>query len=182
MRITIKQHIISFGSQYKIFVDKKEELYAETDMLTKAIINVYKPDHLETYFRILKSLYFNYPKYKVEMPNGERLKLESKNLWKTRYQLKKGNDVYDLYCHKGRKVSIFQNHKQIAYWEKEAISYVAGDNYEIVANKDSEKELLIAFCLILDHIHSRGTGSVFNVDFGLIFKEQKRFNEKWKPI
>ncbi|RVT71735.1 hypothetical protein EOD40_16685 [Flavobacterium sufflavum] len=181
IKITIKQHTFSFGSQYKIFIDKKEEFYAETDLFSRSIINIYKPDELKPNFRTFKCLYFNYPKYKIEVPSGERFKLESKNFWKTKYQLKKGTDIYDLYCHKERKVSIFHNDIQIAYWEKEAISYLAGDYYEIVANRNSEKELLIAFCLILDNIHSKGIGTIFNVDFGLIFKEQKSFNGKWKP-
>ena len=180
--ITIKQDTISIGSQYKISLNKKEEFYAETDAFSRSIINIYTPDSLKPNFRTFKSLYVIYPTYKIEVPSGERFKLEAKNFWLTKYQLKKGNDLYELYRHKERKVSVFLNGTQIAYWEKEGISFLAGNYYEIVANRNSEKELLIAFCLILDNIHSKGIGTIFNVDFGFIFKEEQSFNSEWKPI
>lgn len=180
MKIRIKQQSISFGSQYKILIDNEEKFYAETDAFSNSIINIYKPNELQPSFRTFKSLYFNYPKYKIEMPDGERLKFVSNNFWRTKYSLEKGNDIYELYCHKERKVSVFKNNIQIAFWEKEAITYLVGDYYEIMANKNSEKELLIAICLIMDNIHSKG-GSLFNVDLGLIFKEEKEFNNNWKP-
>lgn len=181
MEIAINQFSISFGSQYKIFINKKEEFYAETDVFSRAIINVYKPKHLQPSFKTFKSLYLNYPKYKIEISNGERYKLESKSFWKTRYQLKKDNDIYDLYNHKGRKVSIFKNNIQIGYWEKEAISYFAGNSYKILANDNSDKELLIAFCLILDNIHSKGVGAILNIDFGIVLKESRKFDKSWIP-
>ncbi|MBD3581564.1 hypothetical protein [Flavobacterium selenitireducens] len=180
-KILIKQHSISVGSQYKIFINKREEFYAETDAFSSSIINVYKPNELQPYFRTFKSFYIDYPKYKIEMPDGERYQLVSKNVWKTKFQLKKGDDIYELYRHKERKVSVFKNDVQIAYWEKEAINYLLADSYEIIANKSSEKELLIAFCLILDNLNSKG-GFIFNVDFGLIIKEKRKFNKSWKPI
>jgi uncharacterized protein YxjI len=180
MKIRIKQHSISFGSQYKIFINNEETYYAETDAFSTSIINIYKPNELQPSFRTFKSLYFNYPKYKIEMSNGDRLKFVSNNFWKTKYSLETGNDIYELYCHKERKVSVFKNSIQIAFWEKEAITYLIGDYYDIMANKNSDKELLIAFCLIMDNIHSKG-GSLFNVDLGLVFKENKKFNNNWKP-
>lgn len=180
MKIRIKQHSISFGSQYKIFINNEEKFYAETDVFSKSIINIYKPNELQPNFRTFKSLYLNYPKYKIEMPSGERIKFVANNFWRTKYFLEKGNDVYELYRHKERKVSVFKNNIQIAYWEKEAITYLVGDYYEIIANKNSDQELLIALCLIMDNIHSKG-GSLFNVDLGVIFNEKKSFNNKWKP-
>jgi len=181
MKIRIKQQPISFGSQYKIFVNKKEEYYAETDAFSRLIINVYKPNHLKPYFRTFKSIYINYPKYKIELPDGERYQFLTYNIWQTKFQLKKGDDIYDLYYHKERKVSVFKNNMQIAYWEKEAINYLVADCYEIKANKNVEKELLIAFCLILDNLKSKG-GLIFNVDLGFILGEKRKFDKTWKPI
>lgn len=181
MKIRIKQHSISFGSQYKIFFENDEKFYAETDLFSNSIINIYKLNERQPSFRTFKSLYFYCPKYKIEMPNGDRIKFASFNFWRTIYRLEKGNDIYELYRHKERKVSVFKNDIQIAYWAKEAITYLVGDYYEITANKNSEKELLIAFCLIIDNIHSKG-GHLFNVDLGIVFKEKKEFNYKWKPI
>lgn len=180
MRIEIKQHVISIGSQYKIYLDHKEQFYAETDFFSKSIINVYELNSIEKRLIIYKSLYFTYPKYKIELPSGERYKFRTKNFWKTQFQFIKDGDVYDLYCHKERKVSIYKNDIQIAYWEKEAMSYLAGDYYEIISDKNCSHDLIISFCLILDNILSKG-GFIFNIDFGILFHEVKKFNMNWKP-
>ena len=82
VKIVIKQHSISFGSQFKIFVNNKEEFYAETDAFSKSIINIYKIDELKPYFRILKSLFLNYPKFTIEIPNEDRFTLKSMSFGK----------------------------------------------------------------------------------------------------
>ena len=180
MKFTIKQSAISYGSQYKIFHDKREEFYAETDMFSNSIINLYRTNSPIKTFTIIKSLYLIYPKYKIEFSNGERLSFQCVNFWRTKFQFQQDENIYELYCHKERKVSVFKNKNQIAYWQKEAISLLAGDYYKIIADEKSPNELIITFCIILDNILSKGMGTIFNVDFGIIFKELKKFDKNWK--
>jgi formate-dependent phosphoribosylglycinamide formyltransferase (GAR transformylase) len=83
--------------------------------------------------------------------------------------------------HRGRKYSIFKNKKQIAFWQQEAITWLSGDNYRILANNDCNFELIIAFCLILDNANGGGN-NIFTINIGHIGKEIKKFDQKWRPI
>ena len=50
------------------------------------------------------------------------------------------------------------------------------------ANKDSEIELLICFCLIMDNAESQNDeGNTITYDFGNIGFQAKKFNPDWNP-
>jgi hypothetical protein len=52
--------------------------------------------------------------------------------------------LYEIFGHKGRKYSILKN-KQVAYWNKNCVTWFDGDNYRIVADNDCDFELIISF-------------------------------------
>jgi hypothetical protein len=62
--------------------------------------------------------------------------------------------MYDIYGHRGRKYSIYKNDQQVAWWDKEAVGWFAGDNYKIFANANSDPELLISFCLVIGNFRT----------------------------
>lgn len=93
-----------------------------------------------------------------------------------------GQDLYEIFGHKGRKFSVYKNDKQVAWWDKDAVTWFNGDNYKIIADKDSDYELIISFCLIIDHTSSNNNdGNTMTVDFGNIGSTVKQFDPAWQP-
>jgi hypothetical protein len=82
----------------------------------------------------------------------------------------------------GRKYSVYKNDKQIAWWDKQAVSWFNGDNYTIIADSDADYELIIAFCLIIDNQYNNNDNSnTVTFDFGNIGGQVRKFNTDWKP-
>lgn len=181
MRISIKQHKISFGSQYTIFIEKNEKYYAETDMFSWKIIHLYLKKDLVKRINIFKSFYFFTPDYKIELPNGNRFKFKTMSIWRTHFKCIIENDVYELFSHKKGNLSIYKNDIQIGLCHKEALSFLAGDNYNLLLDFDADVEIIISFILILDNMNSRNGGNLISIDSEIIFKEYRKLNSNWKP-
>ena len=78
--------------------------------------------------------------------------------------------------------SIFKNDTQVAWWDKKAVTWFAGDNYKIIADKDGDIDLIISFCLIVDNFSSDDhDGNMVTYDFGNIGFQQKRYDNNWQP-
>jgi hypothetical protein len=117
--------------------------------------------------------------YKIIYGN-EVLNFTTKSYWKLHYQCQHQNDKYDIYGHRGRKYSIYKNEVQIAYWDKEAVSWFSGDNYMILTDNDANHQLLIGFCLILDNDKNNDKdGATVTYDFGNIGWQEKKYNPNW---
>jgi uncharacterized protein YxjI len=181
VKISIKQQKISFGSQYNIFLEKNEKYYAETDMFSRKIIHLYHKENLIECINIYKSFYFFTPDYKIELSDGNRIKFKTMSMWRTHFQCILENDIYELFSHRERKLSIYKNGIQIGLCKKEAVTILAADNYNLILDFDANVELLISFILILDNMNSRNGGNLFTIDLGIIFKEYRKFDCGWKP-
>jgi hypothetical protein len=84
--------------------------------------------------------------------------------------------------HIGRKYSVYKNELQVAWWDKEAVSWFDGDNYKILADIDCDLDLIISFCLIVDNFSSNeNDGNTVTYDFGNIGFQAKKFDENWQP-
>ena len=181
VKINIRQHKISIGSQYEILVEQNEKYYAETDLFSRKIIHLYLKKDLIKRITIFKSFYFFTPDYKIELPNGNRIKFQTLSHWQTYFKCVLENDIYEVYRHRKRKISIYKNGLQIGACKKNNVTIFAGDNYELILDRDTEVELLISFLLILDNMTSKNRGNIITLDIGLIFKEFKKFDANWKP-
>lgn len=181
VKINIRQHKISIGSQYEILVEQNEKYYAETDLFSRKIIHLYLKKDLIERIAIFKSFYFFTPDYKIELPNGNRIKFQTLSHWRTHFKCVLENDIYEVYRHRKRKISIYKNGLQIGASEKNTVTIFAGDNYELILDRDTEVELVISFLLILDNMTSKNRGNIITLAFGLIFKEFKKFDANWKP-
>lgn len=61
------------------------------------------------------------------------------------------------------------------------VSIFAGDNYNIILDRDTEVAPPISFLLILDNMTSKNKGNIITLDFELICMKVKKFNANWKP-
>jgi hypothetical protein len=107
--------------------------------------------------------------------DNEVFNLRLKKAWKTQYNCQVGRDLYEIYAHRGRKYSVFKNDIQIAWWDSDLV-IVFGSRYKIIADKDSDYELLIAFCIGLE-----GGGGGSSMDVGNIGGQGKIFDPHWQP-
>ncbi|MCX6313079.1 MAG: hypothetical protein NT084_15780 [Bacteroidetes bacterium] len=112
---------------------------------------------------------------------GSQFKLETISWWKRRFLLVVGSDRFEIIGHRGRKVSIFQNDRQIAWFDNAAVTFFNGDNYHCTANSTASSEWLIAFILFWDAHYNREQKSAINFKFGSMVQSQA-FDTTWQAI
>ena len=182
MIIDINQAKIAVADKYKIYVGEQEAYRAARKLLRLfAEVNLFRMDDPEPRLTIKKKFSFLKAAYAIRR-GGTSYDFTTQSILRDHYQCSLDRDLYDLYGHRGRKFSIYRNDTQVAWWDKEAVSWFAGDNYRIVADDDADAEILIAFCLIIDNYRSDDhDNDVVHVDIGKIGPQAKKFDPDWKP-
>jgi uncharacterized protein YxjI len=183
MEIDINQKKISIGDKYQIFIDGQQTHFASRKLWRlMPEINLSKIGDDSPRMTINKRLSWFRAKYDITRWDGGVLEFRTKSFWKHYYQCQSGSDNYGIYGHRGRKYSIYKNDVQVAWWNKKAVTWFAGDNYKIAADKDCDVDLIISFCLVVDNFSSDdhdGNTVTFNV--GNIGFQAKKFDENWLP-
>ena len=184
MRIDINQQKISIGDKYKIFIDGQQTYTAASELFKfLSVINLLNNEGFNLRLKINKLWGWFKPKYNITLYGNQILEFRSESFWKMHYQCQNGKDIFDIYGHRGRKYSVYKNDKQIAWWEKQAVTWFNGDNYTIITDSDSnDVELIIAFCLIIDNFyHDENRKNAVNIDIGNIGGQVRKFDPYWKP-
>lgn len=183
MEININQQKISIGDKYQIFTNGNQTHNAAAKLFRLfAEINLYQWGKEEPVMVIKKRFAFFAANYDITTFDGVLIELRTISFWKAHYQCQLGTDFYDIYRRRGRKCSIYKNDQQIAWWDKEAVSWFNGDNYRIVANSDANHNLIIALCLAMDnYANNDKEKSAFNIDIGRLGLQAKPFDASWQP-
>ena len=183
MRIDINQKKISIGDKYQVFIDGQPMYNASSELFRLlSVINLYRKDEPEPILTIRKRWSFFKPRYDIKLRNNITLEFTATSFWKMHDQCFCSPDIYNIYGHRGRKHSVYRNDTQVAWWEKEAVSWFDGDNYSIIADNDCNIELIIAFCLIIDnHKSENHDNKGVSIDVGNIGGQVKKFNPEWQP-
>ena len=182
MEIDINQKKISIGDKYKIFIDGQHRHKASSKIFRLlSEIELYEWDSEFPRMRINKRFNLITAKYDITKDDGSVYEFRTTSFWKGHYQCICGADVYDIYAHRGRKYSVYKNDVQVAWWTKQAVSYFSGDNYKIIADRNSDYNLLISFCLIIDNYRSEGDKKAINIDIGRIGPQARTFDVNWQP-
>lgn len=183
MEIDINQKKITIGDKYQIFIDGQQTHHASSQllkMLTEIIL--FENDRDTAIMTINKRLFLFSPKYDITRWNDQLLQFRTISYWKLHYQCLYGDNNYEIFGHRRRKYSIYKNGIQIAWWDKEAVTWFAGDNYKIIADSDCDVDLIISFCLIVDNFSNNDhAGGSFTYSFGNIFFQAKKFDKTWLP-
>lgn len=182
MIIDINQKKISIGDKYKIFLNEKETYYAATQLFKLlSEINLFEINSTSPRITLKKCWSWLDTKYDIYR-NEQKYEFRTVSFWKNHHKCHVGNDVYEIYGHRGRKYSIFKNNIQVAWWDKNLVTWFNGDNYQMNADNDCDGELIIAFCLIIDNkSESKNDNNTLNIDFGNIGWEAKKFDTNWTP-
>ncbi len=121
------------------------------------------------------------PRFEIRLRDGRTMRLaaESHNF---HFVCRAGRDRYELFAHKGRRVSIFRNDRQIAYFERQKLTVLNKRVYDVYADDDANAEWLAAFILAWDSHHVDETGEAeIRVDLGFLGPEDRPFDESWTP-
>ncbi|QNR25153.1 LURP-one-related/scramblase family protein [Croceimicrobium hydrocarbonivorans] len=183
MTIDINQHQIAIGDRYNIYVDQEFSYKARVSLFRLFLAEIILSNtegalvaKIERKFNWLNA------KYSITGLHPNVLTFRTRQIWKMHFACQLGPDRYEIYGHKGRRVSVFLNEQQVAYFDKAAVSWFNGDNYKIVANDDCDPGLLICFVLIWDNFFSsKSEGNTVTFDFGNIGLEARKFDENWIP-
>jgi uncharacterized protein YxjI len=183
MEIDINQKKITFGDKYRVFIDGQLTHTASTELFRLfPEINLFHNTGGEPKLTINKRHTWFKAKYDITFWDNNVLEFRTKSIWRNHFQCQVGPDRFDIYGHKGRKYSVYKNDKQVAWWDKEMVSWFQRDNYKILADADVDYELIIAFCLITDnHSSSSNEGNTVTFDLGKIGPQTKVFNPNWQP-
>jgi uncharacterized protein YxjI len=183
MEIDINQKKISVGDKYQIFTDGQQTHTASRQLIQLLPeIALFNNENGRPRMTVNKRVSFFKAKYDITRWDNNVFEFRTKSIFKLHYQCQCGPDLYDIYGHTGRKFSIFKNSIQIAWWNKKAVTWFAGDNYKIIADKDCDVDLIIAFCLIIDNFSSNDhEGNVVTYDLGNIGFQSKKFDKNWQP-
>jgi hypothetical protein len=121
-------------------------------------------------------------KYDITLGDNNILAFRTKSSWKSHYQCQLGSDLFDIYSHKGRKYSVYKNDRQVAWWDQQRVTWFEGDNYKIIADADSDDELLMGFCLIIDNSFSNSNeDNTVTINVGNIGPQARAFDPTWQP-
>jgi uncharacterized protein YxjI len=181
MRIDINQHRISIGEKYDVFIDGQASYCAASSLFRiLRVIDLYTVDGDMPLLTIKRRLSFIIRKYDI-LRKGDLYPFSVLKFWRRHFRCLVGRDIYDIYGHRSRKFSIYKNDVQVAWWEEASVTWFKGDNYAMLADNEADREILIAFCLIIDDSHSRKKHGAVNVHLGYIGPEDRAFNPSWTP-
>jgi len=183
VEIDINQQKISIGDKYKIFVDGRQTYIASRKLISLLpVVYLYELNNERPKMTINKLFSFFKAKYDIARSDNRVFQFRTLSFWKLQYECQVGQDSYVIYGHRGRRYSIYKNDQQIAWWDKNAVSWFAGDNYKIILDKDADIDLLISFCLVVDNFSSDShDGNMINIDLGNIGFQAKKFDPAWQP-
>jgi hypothetical protein len=181
MRIDINQQSISIGEKYNVFVNEQAAYRAASSLFRiLRVIDLFTTHGDMPLLTIRRRWSFIIKKYDI-IRKGELFPFRVVKFWRRHFQCPVGKDIYDIYGHRSRKFSIYKNGIQVAWWELATVSWFKGDNYTMLADKDGDREILTAFCLIIDDWHSRKKHGALNIHLGYIGPEDRPFDPSWTP-
>jgi hypothetical protein len=179
--VDVNQQKISIGDKYTIAINGQPHYKAKASLwklFPKIDLMPLQGD--QVYMSIEQGWGFMKPNVTFTI-GTEQYKLETISWWKSRFAVSVRDKRFEIVGHRGRKVSIFQNEKQIAWFEDAAVTFFNGDNYHCTANADAPVEWLIAAILFWDIQFNREQKSAINFKFGNILQSQP-FDKNWQPV
>ncbi len=180
MRITINQEPIALlkGYKFDIHVDGKKKYEAQGIFTEGLIVKGLDGNEL---FRLVVQFNWFKPKVHVKFMGGTIAYYSTISLWKKHYRLDFENDRYDIYGHSKRRASIYRNDVQIAWYQKDAVAVLSGDNYHATCDDGINEHVIIALMLIRDMTKPAKNKSTVNIDGGSLGPFKKKFDPNWQP-
>lgn len=183
MIIDIHQNKFSIGDKYRVFIDGAlKYTVSRQPIQLLAEILVFNADNNVLKLKINKRFHLFKANYEITFSNDITCSFRTVSYLRSNYSCQLGEDIYDIYRHRGRKYSIYRNNQQVAWWEKGTITIMEGDEYKITASSDCNAELLMCFCLITDNYATGNHGeNILTINWGYLGLQARQFDENWLP-
>ena len=180
MEIDINQQVTAVGDKYKVFIEGQQTYSVSTTL--GGIISLYELHNDRPKMTMDRLFYVFKPAFDLTRSDGSVLYFRTPSFWNLFYECWVDSDYYTIYEHRGRKCSVFKNGGQVAWWDKKAVAWFAGDNHKIIVDADADKVLLITFCLVVDYIKGNSHHWHFiNIDLGNLISRGRKFDHGWQP-
>lgn len=183
MEIDINQQKLALGEKYRIYTDGRlTHVASQQAVQFRREVLLLAQDAAPPRLRLRQQWAWFALAYDLIRWDRNVFRFRTASRWTNHYQCVYGQDLYDIYGHRGTKYSVYRNAAQIAWWDQDRVTWLAGDNFKIWADRDSEAELLMAFCLILDESVSNSDNlNTATVHLGYFGPEAKTFDASWQP-
>ena len=126
-------------------------------------------------------LSFFKPKFDISFPDGRTYLFALEKIMSQVYSCKSKDEEYKLITHKGVRFSIFKGDTQVAWFNKNRMSFGTGNVYNITANSDADIALISSMILARNTSKEDGKKSMVNIEVGHIGPEDRPFDESWQP-
>lgn len=181
LEIEIIQKEISIGEKYRILINGQETYKAASRLFRLFPCVEVKPLWQDTVLLSIEMQFgFLEPQFTFSI-GLKQYDLETISWWKNRYAINTDKGRMEIVGHRGRKVSIFLNGIQVAWFESDALSVLSGDRYKMIAQENSPQEWLIAIMLFWDNYYNRKDKGLINFSFGR-FNQSQPFDNNWQPF
>lgn len=124
---------------------------------------------------------FFHANFQFELADGRQYHFWLEKVWKGVYLCEGGNEVFQLYRHKGLDYSIFQNNTQVAAFSKNSVTVGAADHYDLRLNDDANLIVILCMVLAIDVAEHEDGSSTLTYDAGNVGAEERPFDSDWVP-
>lgn len=179
--VQITQRKISIGDKYTISVNGNQVLKGSRSILKLyPKISVSAIQGGPVLYEVEQRMAIMFHTMFIFHFGQNRYELNTVSWWNRHFRIYMGKDVFEIYGHRGRKVSIFLNGRQIAWFQSSAVTFMAGDSYNIHADSAVSVDWLVAIALFWDAAFNRRGKGLINIQFGWLF-QAREFDKHWMP-
>jgi uncharacterized protein YxjI len=180
MDVTINERCISFSSEYDISTPSgnyyaRKKILSFTDQIEIQSEGGAAVAHIEGEFSPLHG------RHEFIFHDGRRYQFACEKLWKQVYKCEGNGETYWLYQHKGLKLSIFKDDRQIAAIEKNRIVFGSGNQYQIQVDADANTLLIVCMVITLNSLDDNDDHDTVTFDLGSIGPEERPYDPAWQP-
>lgn len=151
MEITISHKGSFSGHKYSIVEDGQQTHTAEQKSFSWSPETNLLDSSGKPVLTIKRSRSFFKTIYEIRR-HKDTLSFKMTSAWKRSYQCMVGKNVYDIKKSKGRQYEIYKDNVPVGGLTRKSDGWFKGYSYTITAGNDIDRELLIAFCLVIDNI------------------------------
>jgi hypothetical protein len=171
----------SVARKFRVSIGRRERFEARHKILRWFLDSTLFDTNDRPVLKIKGRFYFVKPRYEIIPANGAPHAFEA---LEHPYHLtaRCGAERFEVIAHKGRKVSIFEGTRQIAYFERDEVTKFNQRRYAMQADDDADAALLVAFLLAWDDYHvDEGSEAEIYTDLGFLGPEERSFDPGWRP-
>tara|TARA_B100000378_G_scaffold159889_1_gene128812 strand:- start:1496 stop:2047 length:552 start_codon:yes stop_codon:yes gene_type:complete len=176
----IQKKFTFFQNKYEILQDDQLLFKANSILFTWPKKIEVKSSEGKNLIRISKNLSLK-SSYEIQFSSVAKYDIKAQSWVRDYFLLRIPEGELKVYHQRGLRLIILLNEEQVAEITKNSMSFFGGDEFEILANSDFSKELLVALCLVWEMNDFDGKKYTVNINAGNLSNAKKEEHTNWKP-